>query len=174
MSATMSKAALLDQIERERLVWEQLLRAVGEERMEQPGASGEWSFKDVVAHLNGWRVRTLARLDAARAGAEPAPSPWPADLDEDTEEGLTQINAWIERTGRERSLEEVLGEARRSFELMRDAVLALSDEELSDPSRYPWMGGEAVGAVIGYSFDHFHEEHEPALAAWLDRIGRAV
>jgi hypothetical protein len=170
----MSKAALLDQIERERLIWEQLLRAVGEERMEQPGATGEWSFKDVVAHLNGWRVQTLARLEAARTGAYPAPPPWPAGLDEDSETGLTQINAWIERAGRERSLEEVLDDARHSFDLMRDAVLALSDEELRDPGRYAWMGGEPVGAVIGYSFGHFHEEHEPTLNTWLDRIGRAV
>jgi hypothetical protein len=174
MGATMGKAALLDQIERERLVWEQLLAAVGEERMEQPGATGAWSFKDVVAHLNGWRVRTLARLAAAGAGAEPPPPPWPADLDEDSEDGLEQINAWIERAGRERSLQEVLGEARRSFDLMRDGVLALSDEELTDPSRYPWMGGEPVGAVVVYSFGHFHDEHEPALSAWLDRIGRAA
>lgn len=174
MSTTMTKAALLSQIERERLAWEQLLRAVGEERMEQPGATGEWSFKDIVAHLNGWRTRTLNRLEAARSGAEPAPPPWPAGLDENTEAGLTQINAWIERAGRERSLQEVLGEARRSFELMRDAVLALSDEELADPSRYPWMGGEPVGDVVTSSFDHFHDEHEAALSAWLDRVGRAV
>jgi hypothetical protein len=136
MSTMMNKAALLDQIERERLLWEQLVRAVGEERMEQPGAAGAWTFKDVVAHLNGWRVRTLARLDAARTGAEPAPPPWPADLDEDSDAGLAQINAWIERAGRERSLEEVLGAARRSFDQMRDAVLALAEEDLADPSRY--------------------------------------
>ncbi|MEN9938093.1 MAG: hypothetical protein RLZZ387_4672 [Chloroflexota bacterium] len=173
MSRTISKAALLDEIERERMVWEQLLSAVGEERMQQPGATGEWTFKDVVAHLNGWRTRTLARLDAARVGAEPEPPPWPADLDEDTEAGLAQINAWIERASRERSLQEVLDEARRSFDLMRDAVLALSDEELADPNRYPWMGGEPVGAVIGYSFGHLHEEHEPTLNTWLDGIGRA-
>jgi hypothetical protein len=174
MSTTISKAALLDQIERERMIWEQLLEAVGEARMEQPGAAGAWSFKDVVAHLNGWRVRTLARLNAARTGVEPAPPPWPVDLDEDSEAGLAQINAWIERAGRERSLQEVLDEARRSFDRMRDAVLALSDEELTDPSRYPWMGGEPVGAVVGYSFGHFHDEHEVDLTAWLDRIGRAA
>ncbi len=145
MSATMSKAMLLDQIERERLVWERLLAAVGEERMEQPGASGEWSFKDVVAHLSGWRIRTLARLHAALTGAEPVPPPWPTDLDEDSEAGLTQINAWIERAGRERSLEEVLDEARHSFDLMRDAVLALSDEELSGPGRSSAPGSTTSG-----------------------------
>jgi hypothetical protein len=56
---------------------------------------------------------TLARLDAARTGAEPAPPSWPAGLDEHSEAGRTQINVWIKRAGRERSLEEVLGEARR-------------------------------------------------------------
>ena len=37
---------------------------------------------------------------------------------------------WVGGNSRERSLQEVLGESRRSFDLMRDAVLALSDEEL--------------------------------------------
>jgi hypothetical protein len=36
------------------------------------------------------------------------------------------------------------------------------------------MGGQPVGSVIGYAFGHFHEEHEPDLSAWLDRIGRAA
>ena len=57
MTETPSKRALLEQIERERAFWEGLVAEVGEARMLQPGATGEWTFKDVVAHLNGWRVR---------------------------------------------------------------------------------------------------------------------
>jgi len=174
MSTAMSKAGLLDEIERERANWEQLLATVGEARMEQPGVVGAWTFKDVVAHLNGWRTRTLARLGAARAGVEPPPPPWPAGLDEDTEAGLTQINAWIERTGRERTLQEVLDESRRSFDQMRADVLALSEDDLTDPGRYPWMHGEPLGVVVGYSFGHFHEEHEADISAWLGRIGPAA
>jgi hypothetical protein len=33
---------------------------------------------------------------------------------------------------------------------------------------------QRCNAVIGYSFSHFHDEHELALNAWLDRIGRAA
>jgi hypothetical protein len=61
MTETTSKAALLKQIERERALWDDMVAEIGEERMLQGGATGDWSFKDVVAHLNGWRVKTLTR-----------------------------------------------------------------------------------------------------------------
>ncbi|HNP74253.1 MAG TPA: hypothetical protein PKK15_24250, partial [Kouleothrix sp.] len=71
MTEPLSKAALLELIERERGLWDAMVAEVGEGRMLQPGASGDWSFKDVVAHLNGWRIVTLARLAAARDHGDP-------------------------------------------------------------------------------------------------------
>jgi hypothetical protein len=53
MTHVPNKSALLEQIERERIFWEQLQAEIGEQRMLVPGATGEWTFKDVVAHLNG-------------------------------------------------------------------------------------------------------------------------
>ena len=42
--------------------------------LEQPGAMGDWTFKDVAAHLTAWRRRTVVRLEAAARGeAEPPP-----------------------------------------------------------------------------------------------------
>src|SRR6266487_1967756 len=113
MSKIPGKSDLLAQIKRERVLWEQLVAEVGEERMLEPGATGEWTFKDVVAHLNGWRSKTLARLDAARDGNAPAAPPWPAQLDEDDD--VDQINDWIYQANRERPLQEVLGEYSQSF-----------------------------------------------------------
>ena len=72
MTELTSKAALLELIERERGLWDDLVAEIGEDRMLQPGATGEWNFKDVVAHLNGWRIGRLARLDAARDHSDPA------------------------------------------------------------------------------------------------------
>jgi len=95
MYATPSKAALLELIDHERVAWEQFVAEVGEDRMLQPGAMGDWTFKDVVAHLSGWRTKTLSQLDAAQSGQSPAPPPWPAELDEDTDSGVDQMNDWI-------------------------------------------------------------------------------
>jgi hypothetical protein len=120
----------------------------------------------VVAHLNGWRALTLARLDAARHGGAPTP-PWPAHLKDgdDTEE----INAWIYEANRDRPLKQVLDEYRRSFPHMREVAAALPERELTEPGYYPWLDGYALAIVITHSFGHLHEEHEPALRAWLAR-----
>jgi hypothetical protein len=123
MIELLGKGALLAQIERERTFWEQLIAEVGAEHMLEPGATDDWTFKDVVGHLNGWRKVTLARLEAARNEQAPMPTPWPAHLSE--EHSLEEINAWIYEANRQRSLQEVLDEYHSCFHRMHDAVSAL-------------------------------------------------
>ncbi|HET8629787.1 MAG TPA: ClbS/DfsB family four-helix bundle protein [Thermomicrobiales bacterium] len=169
MTQATNKEQVLDRIERERAFWEALLAEIGEGRMERPGAAGAWTFKDVAAHLNAWRRRSLARLEAGRRG-QPVPSPeWPADLDDGTDEGTEQINAWIYQANRGRPLGEVLAESRGQFRQLSDIVAALPEEELTAAGRFPWMGGTSLAQAIlgGDFFSHLHEEHEPAIRAWL-------
>jgi hypothetical protein len=113
----------------------------------------------------------LARLDAAVHGGTPAAPPWPAQLDEDDDVDL--VNDWIYKANRDRPLQEVLDEYSQSFQRIRDAVTALSERDLSEVSRYPWLQGYALAQVVTDSFGHLHEEHEPVLRAWLDTFGRA-
>jgi hypothetical protein len=160
-------SALLALIEHERTAWTELLAAVGHERMEQPGATGDWTFKDVVAHLMGWRRLSLIRLDAAVQNREPDAPPWPAGLSE--EHDTDAINEYFFRSGRERPLEHLLDEAGQSFDRMRAAVLALPEDALYDTSRYSWLRGWPVAAVVERSFAHFHE-HETPVREWLARL----
>ena len=51
MDQPTTKAALLERVRRERADWERLLAEVGEARMEEPGPMGQWTFKDLQAHL---------------------------------------------------------------------------------------------------------------------------
>lgn len=165
MTQMLGKPALLAQIEHEQALWQQFVAEVPQERMLEPGATGYWTFKDTVAHLDAWRIRTQERLDAARQGRSPAAPPWPAGLSE--EDDIDQINEWLYQANRERPLEAVLDAYHGSFQRMSDAVAALSDEELSQPERYPWMDGYPLAAVLASSFEHFHIDHEPGLRAWL-------
>lgn len=166
---TMNKSQLLTRIEEERVFWERLLAEVGEERMEQPGATGDWTFKDVVAHLVMWRQRTIAQLEAAQRNQPPAPPLWPAFLDEEKE--TEQINHWIYLTNQDRPLQDILNESRRQFQQLATLVTALSEQDLMDPKRFAWMKGQALGPAIS-TFGHLHEEHEPALRAWLARSNK--
>jgi len=165
MDSYTSKAQLLDDLRDEQARWEALLHDIGEDHMTQPGVAGEWSIKDIVAHLTGWRRRTVGRFQAALRH-EPSPPPlWPPHLQTDDE-----INAWIYAASRDRPLADVLRESRDVFEQLVETLGAFPESDLLDPARFPWLEGEPLsGAAF---FAHFHEEHEPDMRAWLDRVRR--
>lgn len=166
----MDKQALLDKMQYEADWWENFLDEVGEDRMVQPGATEEWSFKDVVAHISAWRTRTLARLEAARHDRVPNFAQWPAGLDEGNEEDLQQLNQWIYEENRDRPLDDILNESRQQFRQMSEVIRRLPEEKLFDPHRFEWMEGLPVAKVIDFSFEHVHEEHEPLLRKWLAQM----
>jgi hypothetical protein len=163
MSTNTSKAQLLSDLSDEQAYWEALLQDIGEDHMTQPGVAGEWSIKDIVAHLTAWRRRTVGRFQAALRH-EPTPTPfWPPNLQTDDE-----INGWIYAADRDRSLADVLSDSRDVFGQLVEALDAFPEADLLDPERFPWLEGEPLTAAA--LFGHFHEEHEPDMRAWLDRV----
>ena len=166
MDTVKTKADVLQAIERERASWDALVAAVGDDGMERPGAMGDWTFKDVVGHLNGWRGRWVRHLEAA-ARNEPPPAPeWPADLDDDTDAGVERVNQWLYQRDRDRPASEVLAETQAQFDRMTAAVQAIPEENLFKPNWFSLTEGLPVGPELT-KFTHFHEEHEPAIREWL-------
>ncbi len=165
----LSKKQLLAEMQSEQAAWLALLDAIGEQNMTQPEVAGGWSIKDIVAHITGWRRRTVLRFRAALDPTVDMTPYWPAELDEDDE--LDEINAWIYMANRDRPLADVLNDSHEVFQQLVAEVSALSDEQLNDPQRFPWLEGERLtGALM---FGHFHEEHEPDMRAWLATVKQA-
>jgi hypothetical protein len=163
MGTTISKTQLLAELHSENDSWQALLDEIGEANMTQPEVAGGWSIKDIVAHLTGWRRRTVRRFQAALNHEPVVPPPWPSELQEDDE-----INAWIYESNRDRPLADVLSDSREVFQQLVDAIAAFSDEELRDIQRFAWLEGEPLSGKLFFS--HFHEEHEPDMRAWLNRV----
>lgn len=166
MTTDSMKATALRRIDDEQTLWLELVAAVGEDRMDEPGPMGEWTFRDLTSHLTGWREYSIARLEAVARSEADAPFPWPTVLTTDDE-----INAWIRDTAARQSVAEVLAAHDATFDRLRAAVEALPEELLGDPKPFPWLEGDTVGESIatGRYFDHLHDEHEPAVRAWLER-----
>ena len=163
MGLISSKAQLLADLQGEQAQWEALLGDIGEDHMTQTGVAGEWSIKDIVAHLTGWRRRTVKRFQAALRREPSPPPPWPPHLHTDDE-----INAWIYTTNRDHSVSDVLLESRAVFEQLVETLGAFPEAELLDSTRFEWLEGESWNGVA--FFAHFHEEHEPDVRAWLEKI----
>lgn len=163
MGLDTSKAQLLADLDSEQAGWEALLAEIGTKHMEQPGVAGEWSIKDIIAHLTGWRRRTLARFQAALRHEPPPPPAWPADLQDDY-----AINAWIYGATHDQPLADILRDSRAVFDQLVATFAAFPEDELRDPARFPWLEGETWNAAI--LFGHFHDEHEPDMRAFLARV----
>ncbi len=159
----MQKSELLDWLQEEYQQWEAFLNQIGSDRMEQPGVAGDWSIKDIVAHLTDWQPRQIARIQAAQRGEPEPPPPWPAHLQTDD-----AINAWIYEANRGRSVRQVLDESRRVFQQLLTVIEGLPDDILIEPAYHiVELGGQRFST--SEFFDHFHDDHEPDIRAWLAR-----
>jgi hypothetical protein len=162
----LNQSELLNSLQEEYHQWEAFLDEIRPARMEQPGVNGKWSMKDMVAHLTGWNRWLVARLGAARRSEPKPPPPWPAHLQTDDE-----INAWIYESNRGRSLRQVLDEMHQVYQELLLEIEGLPDKlriERIEP-RYllVWVGDERF--EVSEFFDHFYDDHEPDVQAWLAR-----
>ena len=124
----MNKSTLLDLIQTGRSQFEARLAQFDETQMTQPGRLGDWSLKDLVAHIT-WFEQEMVDLLATRTltGSEL----WALPTDE--------RNAAIFTQNKDRPLVEVLDEARQVYARLLGAMQILSYAELNDPARFQNM-----------------------------------
>lgn len=143
MAKPASKGQLLADIQSERETLEQFLRGLSEEQLTAPGTVGEWSAKDVMAHLAEWEGMFLAWYAAGKRGEAPhTPAPgftWGQ---------LPALNQQIYEKHRERSLQEVQQLFTDSHQAMLNAIQSMSVEELFTPGYYAWTKKHALAAYI--------------------------
>ena len=162
-----SRADLLSTIQKLGDDIEQIASQVNPEQAAQPNAFGDWSFKDVIAHLNSWRLLTAARLEAGLNGTEPI-VPWPAHLDEDRD--IDGLNRWLYESNRDKSLAEIMADSRATIERSAAAIRAVPEDALLQVGHFTWMPSYALGpGVVQGTWEHFHIDHEPEIRAWLAR-----
>jgi len=162
----MNKSELLDRLHEEYQLWKAFLDQIGPTRMNQPGVNGSWSMKDMVAHLTEWNHWLVDRMQATSHHDPEPPPPWPPHLQTEDE-----INAWIYDSNRLRPVREVLEESHRIFQQLLTVIESLPDDvrvERIEPAYYlVWVDGERF--LASEFFDHFRDDHEPDVRAWLAR-----
>jgi uncharacterized protein (TIGR03083 family) len=129
----------------------------------QPGAVGVWSVKDVLAHIAFWNRYTVNMLQAILRGETPN-----LVADDATERN----NASVVAQYYQRSLAAVIADWQRAREDLLDALEELDDEDLNDPDRFPWSAGRTLlDRIAGNSYDH-EQEHIEQIRAWLQSVTR--
>jgi hypothetical protein len=124
-------------------------------------------MKDIIAHLADWNRWQVARLRAALNDDPKPASPWPAHLQSDDE-----INAWIYAANHDRPINAVLADARQDLQQLIALIADMPEDvrlELVEPKYLlVWVGEERFH--VSEFFDHFYDDHEPDVRAWLARL----
>jgi len=161
MEEQMNKRLLLDKIRSRQIDFEQVITPLSEEQLTMPGVNGDWSIKDVLAHLVSWQKRTIDRLDAAAQNKEPTTPPVAND------EEVNNLNQRFYEENKERSLSEVLADFKTTYLRMLETVEAMREEDLFDAQKFPWNGGTPLWEnVAGNTYEHI-DEHIGAIQKWL-------
>jgi hypothetical protein len=159
----LTKPELLDVMRAERAKWVALLAEIGEARLTEPGAAGDWNLKDVIAHLTYYEDAISSWLDHARRG-EPQPRSEFASL------SMDERNAAIYERNKDRAIEDVLRDSERAFNRSLDAVQGLRDEDLHDHEFTRRYDSEysAHDLIEGDTYGHY-QEHIAMVQAWLEK-----
>jgi len=160
--------------------WDETIRAIGVGRLEEPGMMGNWSAKDLIAHVTGWQWKTLQSMEASLAGVDYPATPWPQELNDPgswVADGNTEaINQWIHENVASHSAEDVIAQSRQQWDTLQTLVSRLTADQMRDPRFFAWTGGRPLVDVIesGDFFQHFREHRQADIDPWIEKNGKML
>ncbi len=155
--ARSGRARLLETIETR---WDELMAAIdglSDDELQQPGVVGEWSVKDILAHITTWELEALKHLPEIAAGK-------PQQRYKDVYGGLDAFNALTFQQNRERSLDDVRTRMTDTHTRLLAYLETVPDDLLHSRERF-----RTRLRWDTYSHYPIHAEH---IRDWRDRVMR--
>ncbi len=160
MEDRLSKQAILDRLD---LEYRRLLTTIARLQPEQmlvPEVVGEWSVKDVLAHLVYWNQFPVKELETALAGEKPEYFPDDPDV----------VNAQTVARFADRSLDEVLAAFEDSFLNVIAAVESLPESAFEPENPLEQSLDETVAGTFGNNTYEHWPIHEAQIRLWIEQM----
>lgn len=138
-----TKHQLIETAQAERAALEQLLAELTPEQMTQPNLVGDWSAKDVLAHLIEWEQMVIHWYEMGAKGETPSvPS---ADYNWGK---LPQLNHSIYLKHRDKPLPQIMDSFKASYTEIMNTVEAIPESELFTRKIYKWANNNPLAAYF--------------------------
>jgi Mycothiol maleylpyruvate isomerase N-terminal domain len=157
----MANEAIVERLVGERARLFEALEAVAPESMTTPGLVGEWSARELIAHLGYWAGNATEAIQTAEQG----PNEPTGDADERT---VDEINETVARVARLTDLATVRRREAASFEALVERVGALDPALLS----FELPDGNTLEEAIRVDGDQHYGEHANELRRILSEHPR--
>jgi hypothetical protein len=156
-----TKAKILDELRSARAEWDALIAEIPQDRLLEPGATGEWSVRDVITHLTSFDRWFVNASEAQFRGEMP-----PTDG--------TEFMPWDERNAIHHqrtlhlSLDEVQQQSRDTFQRLLEVVEQHDEDFLTKPQQIPGIPQpiHVWEQLAGNHYDHYRL-HAGWIREWL-------
>ena len=158
MNETNLKNQLLAEMDKEWAKVERLCASLTEAEKVAAPAQGEWSVKDIIAHLSAWEKYLLDRLGYIMTGQGPH---YPVMTCWDD---VHRFNAQVYTENKDRPLSSVMIEFRNLYHGVVTVIQALSDEQLNQPYDYDFPDDRItlLQMIRANTYEHYQEHCPPA------------
>jgi hypothetical protein len=137
----MNKHELISRLETERAQLEEAIGALSPEQMTAPGAVGQWSVKDTLAHLAVWTARYVTLLYYAEQNQAPP-----------NVDALFQrddvVNMEDYESQKDRPLERVMTDFHGAHRQLVKRLGTWKEAALVDEQRFPWLRGISLAELL--------------------------
>ena len=159
----MNKAEILAALKKRR---EELLNAIedlSQEALLESGVVGEWSVKDLLAHISAWEAELIKLLWQVQQGQRPSSAHF-------SNKSVDELNAIWHQESLSRPLDRVMADFQAVRRQTARRVEAFSDKDLNDSKLYSWLKDQPLWEwVAGDSYEH-EAEHTAQILEWRARL----
>jgi hypothetical protein len=146
-----SKAQLLKDIHTERGRLERLLSSLSAEDLARPGVTGNWSVKDLLAHLVAWEQLFIDWYQAGLKGSAFAITPVGM-----SKNAIHEINQRIYDQNKSRTLDDVLTKFHASYKYIVSLIEGIPEQDIFAHARFSWTGKlKLADYIAGNTCNHY-------------------
>lgn len=166
----MKKSDIQDKLDEERERLLVALEPLPDEALLEPGAMGDWSVADILAHLTAWESEMVTGLMQINQGKTPKKMIAAfGDVD--------GYNARRYEENKGRDIDRIFDDLQGVRVQLEQWLDEFSDKDLSDPNRYKWSEGITLAHIIKENSYGHEAEHTPQIEdfakRWLSEHGES-
>lgn len=140
------------------------IQRLSKEEMAREKVLGDWTVKDILAHLNAWAWECVKEIDRVLQNGATWHRVYP------DEKGESKLNKREIRKRRDKGLKEILQEWEESFQALINRIEKLSDKEwCHQSSNDMWGDGKPMTVMSLFDYEYKGEGHEAAHATQIKR-----
>jgi hypothetical protein len=168
MSKPTTKNQITETAQTERAALEQLLASLTPEQMTQPKVVGDWSAKDVLAHLIEWEQMVIEWYEAGVKGKVPA-----TPSEEYNWGQLPQLNHAIYLKHRDRGLADIQKDFKASHKKIMKTIQKIPEKELFTHGHFAWTRNNTLAAYFVSGTSSHYRWARTSIRKGLNSSGKA-